>query len=463
MKSMKLSLLAAACVLALTACSSSKDKGSNYLNSEANKRIAELNAQITAEKKKAAEAEEKLIKAKQASETNSEANKRIAELNAQVTTEKAKVAAAEEEAKAAKQAGEAAQQNAKTALDGLTAEKSRLEAELAEANAKLAALQQEKQAELDRIAAAEKAEKERVESNTAAVKEAVKETGTVEKKYTKIDAWSGTSTEETLNLSKVSGKVLTSENGNLTEQPFQSSENNDLNILVIDGKPITLYSVDEVRASTQQNRESYAAKNLAADGMSGKVGSLSTTRFGGDFDQIRYGYVTTNGKTQLFIQGHTTPETESVDSPFDRYNYGGTRDNASAELGAMPTGDKVWAYQGTAFYGKDGNYQELAVDAVADFGNKKVRADLKEGENTKVTLGGKIEGNTFVGEHNGVVTSGAFYGDQAQDMGGIFYHTSGDNKDKNGVFGATTPSSSSYRFVPTNVLEKALTDFTVNP
>lgn len=408
MNKLKLSVLATACFLALTACSSGKGKSNDYLNSEANKRIQELNIKVEEAKKKVEEAEQK-----------------------------AKEAAKEE-------------------LDKVNAEKAALEKELAEAKAQLAAIEKAKQDELDRIAA----EKARVENNVAETKKQVKDNGTFEKKYMKPgDPWFGTAaTEVTLNLSNVVGKQLSVTDGNFTHQDVVA-ESRDLNTLVVNGKEIALYSVDEVKASVTNNSGNYVTKSIEAEGVSGKVGSLSKSRFGSDFDQVRYGYVTENGQTTLFVQGHTTPATGSVDSPFDRFNYGGAREDQYSSLSAMPTGEKVWAYTGTAFYGKDGSYQELSVDAVVDFNLKKVKAELKDGDSLKLTLGGLINDKTFTGEYNGVVTSGAFYGDQAQDLGGVFYQTTGNDKNKNGVFGATSNGHSWRGGV--NVPEKALTDFDV--
>lgn len=437
MNKLKLSVLATACILALTACSSGKGKGGDYLNGEANKRIQELNARVDEAKKQVAAAEQKAKEAEKASET----------------------ALNQQKAEATAQANKAAEE-AKAELDKVTAEKAAVEKELADAKAQLAAIEKAKQDELDRAAAAEKAEQERVANNVAETKKQVKDNGTFEKKYMKPgDPWFGTAaTEVTLNLSNVVGKQLSVADGNFTHQDVVA-ESRDLNTLVVNGKEIALYSVDEVKASVTNNSGNYVTKSIDAEGVSGKVGSLSKSRFGSDFDQVRYGYVTENGKTTLFVQGHTTPATGSADSPFDRFNYGGAREDQYSSLSAMPTGEKVWAYTGTAFYGKDGSYQELSVDAVADFNLKKVKAELKDGDSLKLTLGGLINDNTFTGEYNGVVTSGAFYGDQAQDLGGVFYQTTGNDKDKNGVFGATSNGHSWRGGV--NVPEKALTDFDV--
>lgn len=379
MKTFKYSLLAAVCVVAVTACSSGKDSISTYLDSEANK-IQAL------------------------------ANKKAAEESA------AKKAA---------------------------------EAELEELRKKVA--------KIDAENAAIQAENARVESNIAAVKAVVTNQKSTEVKGYTYTSWDGEKTKD-LTLSNVSGKQISVANNRLTENQV-NPKNEDIDTLVVDGTAITLYSRDEISQWQSNPPSEYKSKELSGE-FTGKVGSLAKTRFIGDFEQVRYGYVTKDGKTTLFVQGHMTPTTEKITSRFDtRYTNNLER---LPELNIMPTGDKAFEYTGFAFYGKDNVYQELTVDAVADFANKKVRADLKENGSIKVTLGGVINGNTFAGEYNGATTSGAFYGDGAQNMAGTFYQSQGDNKDKHGVFGATAASEGRYSFSGKNVYnEKKLDNFEV--
>lgn len=443
MKYLRLSVLAVT-VAAATACSSSSKNAINdYLSSQANASVQEAN-------KKAEEAQQQAATKEQAA--TEEANQKLEE--AQKAQQEAEVAAQEANKKA--EEAQKAKLEAEAKAQAAIVEQQAAEKRLAEIEA--ARKEEERLAEEARQA--EVAEQARIASNITELKKEVKDNGTFEKTYTKpADPWDYFSQpkEVTLTLSNVSGKHLFVENDNFSDKPLR--EQKDLNTLLLDGKEIALYTSEEIRASSTDANTGYATKSLNVDDVSGKVGSLSKSKYGSDFDQVRYGYVTENGKTTLFVQGHTTPTTGNIDSPFDRYNYGTTRQDQRAGLSAMPTGEKVWAYQGAAFYGKDGNYQELSVDAVADFGNKKVRAELKEGDALKVLLGGVINGNQFAGEYNGVHTQGAFYGDQAQDMGGMFYQTQGDEKDKNGVFGATSNGHTWRGGV--NVPEKALTDFDV--
>lgn len=478
MKHLSLSLVAAT-VIALTACSSSKDSVNRYLDSEANAAVQAANKKVEEAQLAQKAAEEK---AKEVADAKALAEKKAVEAQlAQKTAEEKAREVTDAKALAEKKAAELAQTtqaNYETKLAELEkakqlAEKAQQDAEKAKSEAiaaqqaaekKLADIEAAKKAEQDRIAEekrlAEEAEKNRVATNVAEIKKDIPDNGTFEKTYTKpADPWDffAQPKDVTINLTHVSGKHITVENGVLTNKPLSAQQ--DLNTLIIDGKEIALYTTEEIKASSTDANTGYATKSLNVDNFTGKVGSLSKSKYGSDFDQLRYGYITQSGKTMLFIQGHTTPVEENANSPFDRYNYGSSRQDQRSGLSAMPTGEKVWAYSGTAFYGKDGNYQELSVDAIADFGNKKVRADLKEGDLVKTTLGGTINGNQFAGEYNGMQTQGAFYGDQAQDMGGIFYQTQGEDKDKNGVFGATSQGHSWRGGV--NTPEKALTDFEV--
>lgn len=377
MKSFKLSLTALSCILALTACSSSKNTANDYLNSEANQRIKTLTQRLDEEKKEREEAERKL---------------KDAEGKLQETEDK---------------------------------------------------LREAKQSE----------EKNRIDNNAKEVQKSVKDNGTFEITYSRGDGSSGRET-----VSFATGKLLTVSDGKLSHKDI-GEKTRDLNKLVIDGTEITLYSVDEVRTATQASE--YSSKAINQDGFQGKVGAIAKNRNADAFNQVRYGYITKDGKNTLFVQGHITPTEEGVSSPFDSFYYGTAREDQWTSLSTMPS-DQIWHYQGNAFYGKDGVYEEFAVDAVADFTENKIRADLKSNDDVLLTLGAQITGNQFSGSYNGVVTSGAFYGSNAQNMAGVFYETSGDNKDKNGVFAATPQSSSPWTFRPTNESSKTLANFEVS-
>lgn len=403
----------------------------------------------------------------EANTAKEKAEKQVVLAEQQIAESTTKQKEAEQQAKQAIQAQNAAEEALKSAQSekelaeqvAVDTQQAKLEAEKQAAENLLAkqAAEEEKMVAEQRVAEFEqvKAEEQaRIERNITETQQAVKDNGTFEKTYLKSDpyTWWEEPKEVTLELTNVNGKHLVVENGVITDKAL--AEQQDLNKLIVDGKEIVLFSPEEITQRESQSEN--IVKSLDSDGVVGKVGSLPKSRYGSDFAQLRYGYVTDeNGKTHLFIQGHTTPETGRASSPFDTYYYGTSREDQSSSLSAMPS-EQVWVYKGSAFYGSDGSYQQLDVEAVADFNEKKVRADLKEGSQTKVTLGGVIDGNRFGGEYNGVYTQGAFYGDTAQDMGGLFYQA---DKEKNGVFGATSQGHSWRGGV--DVPEKSLVDFQV--
>ncbi|KAE9535423.1 hypothetical protein A1D25_04825 [Ursidibacter arcticus] len=249
----------------------------------------------------------------------------------------------------------------------------------------------------------------------------------------------------TSEFSNVNGKALNIENNRFVSQELPADQK-DLNHLYLDGVKIDLYTKEESIANYEKDFDQpYKAKLLNVTSgnntYKGKVSSLPIKPSDNDedyreqgFEQLRYGYIIDgNNKETLFVQGHLTPETKAVLSPYSKY-YGKYSD--AQPLSPMRT-EGIWLYDsGTAFYGKDGEYKEFNVKAIADITNKKVKVDV-ENNQTKLVLGGIIDGNKFSGLYDGIQTQGAFYGDRGQDIGGIFYQTQGDEKDYRGVFGAT--------------------------
>lgn len=82
-------------------------------------------------------------------------------------------------------------------------------------------------------------------------------------------------------------------------------------------------------------------------------------------------------------------------------------------------------YKGGAVYKKDGNqnYSEISeMKATADFANKVIDINITEKANAVpgMNFGGKITGNSFAGEVNGIKTQGGFFGENAQEMTGLF-------------------------------------------
>jgi len=90
----------------------------------------------------------------------------------------------------------------------------------------------------------------------------------------------------------------------------------------------------------------------------------------------------------------------------------------------IPTAGKV-EYKGGAVYKKDGeqNYSELSeMTATADFATKVIDINIAGKTNALpgMNFGGKISGNSFAGNANGIKTQGGFFGENAQEMTGLF-------------------------------------------
>ena len=82
-------------------------------------------------------------------------------------------------------------------------------------------------------------------------------------------------------------------------------------------------------------------------------------------------------------------------------------------------------YKGGAVYKKDGeqNYSELSqMTATADFATKVIDINIAGKTNALpgMNFGGKISGNSFAGNANGIKTQGGFFGENAQEMTGLF-------------------------------------------
>lgn len=103
-------------------------------------------------------------------------------------------------------------------------------------------------------------------------------------------------------------------------------------------------------------------------------------------------------------------------------------------LAQIPTAGKV-EYDGGAAYKKDGDdSQRTGMTATADFANKVIDINIKE-KGTFVPdmkFGGKITGNSFAGEVNGIKTQGGFFGEGAQEMTGLFTNEADKSR---GAFG----------------------------
>lgn len=104
-------------------------------------------------------------------------------------------------------------------------------------------------------------------------------------------------------------------------------------------------------------------------------------------------------------------------------------------LAQIPTEGKV-EYNGGAVYKKDGDQyfsERTGMTATADFGTKAIDINIKKTDAVPgMNFGGKITGNSFAGEVNGIKTQGGFFGKDAQEMTGLFTNEADQSR---GAFG----------------------------
>ena len=92
-------------------------------------------------------------------------------------------------------------------------------------------------------------------------------------------------------------------------------------------------------------------------------------------------------------------------------------------------------YKGGAVYKKDNaNSERSEMKATADFANKVIDINIMKKTNAvpEMHFGGKITANSFAGEVNGIKTQGGFFGENAQEMGGLFTNEADQSR---GAFG----------------------------
>ena len=100
----------------------------------------------------------------------------------------------------------------------------------------------------------------------------------------------------------------------------------------------------------------------------------------------------------------------------------------------IPTAGQI-EYKGGAVYKKDENYSELSeMTATADFDKKVIDINIAGKTNALpgMNFGGKITGNSFAGDANGIKTQGGFFGENAQEMTGLFTNEADQSR---GAFG----------------------------
>ena len=372
MNQIKLSIIALSCVMALGACSSSSKGGSD--NSEQIRQAeTELNQRITEANKKAEaatkKAEDSLKKAEESVKKADESVKK-----------------ADESIKKAEVAIKVAQSNGNQTEE----EKKATEAAI-------------KAAEAERKAA-EEAQKSAEEAKKAA-EERLKQLENL-----KADEKARIPLSDKI-FGGIHGEMKDAISGgtiNLAKNELNSALTNDIRDLAIrdkDGKFVYISVVRRANIDPEGFDEEYRDPyHMVKEGQSILSNSdFQSSAFGTYFDNL-------TDNQYFYAQGNPTA------------------------LAQIPTAGKV-EYDGGAAYKKDGDdSQRTGMTATADFANKVIDINIKEKPNfvPGMNFGGKITGNSFAGEVNGIKTQGGFFGENAQEMTGLFTNEADQSR---GAFG----------------------------
>ena len=424
MNKLQPSIIALSCIMALSACSSSSKGGTD--NSEQIRQTEiELNQKIAEANKKAEDAVKKAEEAAKAnSQKQTESDKKAEEAtqtekpqSQQTDTEKS---TAQETLKKAEEAAKAAQaNNQKTEAEKNAAQEALKKAEEAAkaAQAKSQKTEAEKNAAQEALKKAEEAAKaaqansQKTESEKNAAQEAQKE---AEKRLKQL---------ETLQANEksripLSDKIFGGASGEMTETisggTLVGKQNSPARLLTRDIRDLAI--IDENgrivdinilrRAIDEFGDEVYDPYNLQKEGQ--------TILSNDNFKSSAFGTYVDNltGNQYFFAQGLPTA------------------------VAQIPTAGSA-EYKGGAVYKKDGdrNFSERTeMKATADFANKVIDINIMKKTNAvpEMHFGGKITANSFAGEVNGIKTQGGFFGENAQEMGGLFTNEADQSR---GAFG----------------------------
>ena len=379
MSKIKLSIIALSCVMALSACSSSSKGGSDnseqirQAETELNQRITEANKKAEAATKKAEDSLKKAEESvKKADESVKKADESIKKAEVAIKVAQSNGNQTEEEKKTTEAAIKAAEAERKAAEE---AQKSAEEAKKTAEEAKKAAEERLKQ--LENLKADEKARIPLSDKIFGGISGEMK------------DAISG----GTINLAK---------------NELNSALTNDIRDLAIrdkDGKFVYISVVRRANIDPEGFDEEYRDPyHMVKEGQSILSNSdFQSSAFGTYFDNL-------TDNQYFYAQGNPTA------------------------LAQIPTAGKV-EYDGGAAYKKDGDdSQRTGMTATADFANKVIDINIKEKPNfvPGMNFGGKITGNSFAGEVNGIKTQGGFFGENAQEMTGLFTNEADQSR---GAFG----------------------------
>ena len=413
MNKLQPSIIALSCIMALSACSSSSKGGTDNSEQirqteiELNQKIAEANKKAEAAVKKAEEA----AKVAQANNQKTEAEKNAAQEALKKAEEAAKAAqASSQKTEAEKKAAQEALKKAEEAAKAAQANNQKTEAEK---NAAQEALKKAEEA-----AKAAQASSQKTEAEKNAAQEAQKE---AEKRLKQLETLQANEKSRIPLSDKIFGgisgemkkDIISGGTIDLTKNELNYPLTHSINMLAIydekEGKVKEINIFQDANATDPWSGEKVDDDpyNLRKDGQSILSNSnFQAIAFGTYFDNL-------TGNQYFFAQGLPTA------------------------VAQIPTAG-IAEYKGGAVYKKDGdrNFSERTeMKATADFDNKVIDINIKEKPNfvPGMNFGGKITGNSFAGEVNGIKTQGGFFGENAREMTGLFTNEADKSR---GAFGA---------------------------
>ena len=205
---------------------------------------------------------------------------------------------------------------------------------------------------------------------------------------------------------------------------------------------------DTISGGTLVGEQNIANRTLTRDirdltiiDESGKLVDINILRRAGDMDP--WTYEEYDDQYNLRKEGQTILSNSNLESSAfgtyvdrltgNQYFYAQGKPTAMAQI---PTVGKA-EYKGGAVYKKDGerNYSEISeMTATADFANKVIDINIAQKANAvpSMNFGGKITGNSFAGEVNGIKTQGGFFGENAKEMTGLYTNEADQSR---GAFG----------------------------
>lgn len=205
---------------------------------------------------------------------------------------------------------------------------------------------------------------------------------------------------------------------------------------------------DAISGGTLVGEQNIANRTLTRDirdltiiDESGKLVDINILRRADDMDP--WTYEAYDDQYNLRKEGQTILSNSNLESSAfgtyvdrltgNQYFYAQGKPTAIAQI---PTVGKA-EYKGGAVYKKDGerNYSEISeMTATADFANKVIDINIAQKANVvpSMNFGGKITGNSFAGEVNGIKTQGGFFGENAKEMTGLYTNEADQSR---GAFG----------------------------